>query len=89
MKNFGISDQLNSEHSWFKQIDHDTVLCLQKCVRKQTMLSITFKSGRVFFLSFAIKGHQAVYFQINANSNPNDLAKIINSCIEKYNIEKI
>jgi hypothetical protein len=21
------------------------------------------------------KGHQAVYFQINANSNPNDLAK--------------
>jgi deoxyribodipyrimidine photolyase-related protein len=35
----------------------------------------------VFFLSMRnllllqSKGHQAVYFQINANSNPNDLAK--------------
>jgi deoxyribodipyrimidine photolyase-related protein len=41
------------------------------------------------FTPLQSKGHQAVYFQINANSNPNDLQKIINSCIEKYNIEKI
>jgi deoxyribodipyrimidine photolyase-like uncharacterized protein len=34
-----------------------------------------FLSMRNFYTSFAIKGHQAVYFQINANSNPNDLAK--------------
>jgi hypothetical protein len=44
------------------------------------MLSITSKSGRVFlsmrnFTLLQSKGHQAVYFQINANSNPNDLAK--------------
>jgi deoxyribodipyrimidine photolyase-related protein len=45
-------------------------------------------SFRCVTLHFNQKGHQAVYFQINANSNPNDLA-IINSCIEKYNIEKI
>jgi deoxyribodipyrimidine photolyase-like uncharacterized protein len=36
MKNFGsYRDQLNSEHSWFKQIDHDTIYVLAE-MRQET-----------------------------------------------------
>ncbi|MFV8357283.1 cryptochrome/photolyase family protein, partial [Flavobacterium sp. XS1P32] len=90
-----LGDQLNSEHSWFKQIDHDTVYVLAE-MRQETdyvkhhiqKVVAFFLSMRNFYTSLQSKGHQAIYYQINANSNPNDLAKIINSCIEKYNIEK-
>ncbi|MFV8358282.1 cryptochrome/photolyase family protein, partial [Flavobacterium sp. XS1P32] len=90
-----LGDQLNSEHSWFQQIDSDTIYVLAE-MRQETdyvkhhiqKVVAFFLSMRNFYTSLQSKGHQAVYFQINANSNPNDLAKIINSCIEKYNIEK-
>ncbi len=90
-----LGDQLNSEHSWFKQIDNDTIYVLAE-MRQETdyvkhhiqKVVAFFLSMRNFYTSLQSKGHQAVYFQINANSNPNDLAKIIDSCIEKYNIEK-
>jgi formate-dependent nitrite reductase cytochrome c552 subunit len=55
------------------------------------MLSITFKKWSRFSMRSTLlcnQGHQAVYFQINANSIQTIWQKIINSCIEKYNIEK-
>ena len=90
-----LGDQLNSQHSWFQQIDSNTIYVLAE-MRQETdyvkhhiqKVVAFFLSMRNFYTSIQSQGHQAVYFQINDNSNPNDLAKIINSCIEKYNIGK-
>jgi deoxyribodipyrimidine photolyase-related protein len=74
-----LGDQLNSEHSWFKQIDNDSFVLAE--MRQETdyvhhiQKVVAFSFRCVTFTLLCNQGHQAVYFQINANSNPNDLAK--------------
>lgn len=90
-----LGDQLNSEHSWFRECDKDTIYLLVE-MRQETdyvkhhiqKVVAFFISMRNFYTAIKENGHQAVYFQITDIENPQDLEKIIAICIEKYNIEK-
>lgn len=90
-----LGDQLNSEHSWFKETDENTLYVLAE-MRQETdyvkhhiqKVVAFFLSMRNFYTTIKSKGYKAVYFQISDLENPQDLEKIISLCIEKYKIEK-
>lgn len=90
-----LGDQLNSEHSWFKETDENTLYVLAE-MRQETdyvkhhiqKVVAFFLSMRNFYTTIKSKGYKAVYFQITDLENPQDLEKIISLCIEKYKIEK-
>jgi deoxyribodipyrimidine photolyase-related protein len=90
-----LGDQLNLQHSWFQESDNNTIYVLAE-MRQETdyvkhhiqKIVGFFLSMRNFYKAIQTQGHQAVYFQITDADNPQDLEKIIASCIEKYKIEK-
>lgn len=90
-----LGDQLNSEHSWFKETDKNTIYVLAE-MRQETdyvkhhiqKVVAFFLSMRNFYTTIKENGHKAVYFQITDVENPQDLKKLISLCIKQYNIEK-
>ena len=83
-----LGDQLNLEHSWFQENDDNTIYVLAE-MRQETdyvkhhiqKVVAFFLSMRNFYTAIKADGHQAIYFQINDTENPQDLKKIIISCI--------
>ena len=90
-----LGDQLNSQHSWFQNTDSNTIYILAE-MRQETdyvkhhiqKITAFFLSMRNFSTSIQSQGHQVVYFKISDSNTPDNLEKIINSCVEKYNVEK-
>lgn len=91
-----LGDQLNSQHSWFEKSDENTVYLMAEMRQETDYVKHHIQKVVAFFLSmrnFAneLKAnyHQVEYFKISDANNLQDLEKIINATIQKYQIEKL
>ena len=91
-----LGDQLNSQHSWFENVDENTIYLMAEMRQETDYVKHHIQKVVAFFLSmrnFAndlnTKNHQVEYFKISDANNLHDLEKIINSTIQKYQIEKL
>ena len=90
-----LGDQLNLQHSWLQECDKNTIYVLAE-MRQETdyvkhhiqKVVAFFQSMRSFYTNIKAQGHQAIYFQISDDENPQNLEKLILLCIEKYAVEK-
>jgi deoxyribodipyrimidine photolyase-related protein len=90
-----LGDQLNSQHSWFYQIDTDVTYILME-VRQETdyvlhhaqkILGI-FAAMRNFSEELISMGHQVLYLKIDDSHNLHKLTQNIDASIQKYHIER-
>ncbi len=89
-----LGDQLNSQHSWFDEVDTNTIYLMAEMRQETDYVKHHIQKVVAFFLSmrnFAnelkSKGHEVIYFKISDEDNLQDLEKIISKCIEKHQIE--
>ena len=90
-----LGDQLNSQHSWFDNIDQNIIYLMAEMRQETDYVKHHIQKVTAFFLSmrnFAddlkSKNHVVDYYHIFNVENPQDLDKLINLCINKYQIEK-
>ena len=90
-----LGDQLNTQHSWFQNIDANTIYVLAEMRQETDYVKHHIQKVVAFFLSMRnfeshlkSQGHQVVYFKITDEQTPSTLEKIITACVEKYNIKK-
>ena len=90
-----LGDQLNSQHSWFKNSDENIVYLMAEMRQETDYVKHHIQKVVAFFLSmrnFAIdlksKNHQIDYYHIFNKENPQDLEKLIKLNIAKHNIDK-
>ncbi len=91
-----LGDQLNSQHSWFENVDENTIYLMAEMrqetdyVKHHTQKVVAFfLSMRNFANDLKTKNHLVEYFKISDANNLHDLEKIINLTIQKYQIEKL
>lgn len=90
-----LGDQLNSNHSWFKNTDENIVYLMAEMRQETDYVKHHIQKVIAFFLSmrnFAAElqsnNHQVVYLKITDENNPHDLEKIIHQTIENNQIVK-
>ncbi len=90
-----LGDQLNSQHSWFNEVDENTIYLMAEMHQETDYVKHHIQKVVAFFLSmrnFAdelqSKGHEVIYYRISDEDNLQDLEKIISKCIEKHKISK-
>jgi deoxyribodipyrimidine photolyase-related protein len=88
-----LGDQLNSQHSWFNEVDENTIYLMAEMSQETDYVKHHIQKVVAFFLSmrnFAdelqSKGHEVIYYRISDEDNLQDLEKIISKCIEKHQI---
>lgn len=88
-----LGDQLNSQHSWFDEVDRNTIYLMAEMRQETDYVKHHIQKVVAFFLSMRnfskelqSKGHEMIYFKISDANNLQDLEKIISKCIEKYQI---
>jgi deoxyribodipyrimidine photolyase-related protein len=90
-----LGDQLNSNHSWYQEIDENTVYCLFE-MRQETdyvthhiqKIAGFYASMRNFANELKGKNHQVVYYQINDKNNTQSLTENLFNLIKEHTIEK-
>lgn len=89
-----LGDQLNSEHSWFEEVDENKIYLMAEMRQETDYVKHHIQKVVAFFLAMrnfstelTEKGHQVIYFTISDEENPQDLEKLILQTIEKYQIE--
>ena len=93
---FLLGDQLNHKHSWFSSADKNTIYFMAE-MRQETDYTVHhiqkvvafFASMRNFYEHLKSKGHQVIYYEIDAEENKQDLLKNLQQLIDKYEIEKL
>lgn len=90
-----LGDQLNSEHSWFKEVDTDVVYLMAEMRQETDYVKHHIQKVVGFFLAMRSfsetlrsKGHTVVYHKIGDKDNLQDLERILEQCIAQNNIEK-
>lgn len=79
-----LGDQLNSQHSWFDEVNPDVVYVMAE-MRQETdyvkhhiqKVVAFFVSMRNFSKELIEQGHQVVYYTISGANNPQDLEQLI------------
>ncbi|MDX1314699.1 MAG: cryptochrome/photolyase family protein, partial [Eudoraea sp.] len=90
-----LGDQLNSEHSWFQEVDPKVVYLMAE-MRQETdyvkhhiqKVVAFFRSMRNFADHLKNQGHQLVYFRISDPDNPHELEALIKQTLGKEKAEK-
>ena len=90
-----LGDQLNSQHSWFDEINPN-VVCVMAEMRQETdyvkhhiqKVVAFFISMRNFSKELTKRGHQVIYYKISDANNPQNLEKLILDLVEKNKIEQ-
>ncbi len=90
-----LGDQLNSEHSWFDEVNPDVVYVMAEMRQETDYVKHHIQKVVAFFLSMrnfsevlVNKGHQVVYYKISDTNNPQDLEKLILDLVEENKIEQ-
>jgi deoxyribodipyrimidine photolyase-related protein len=90
-----LGDQLNINHSWFKETDSNVVFCLFEMrqetdyVKHHVQKVVGFFSAmRNFASRLKTQNHQVVYFKINDPKNTQNLADNISKLIVEHSIKK-
>ncbi|MEO1416647.1 MAG: cryptochrome/photolyase family protein [Bacteroidota bacterium] len=90
-----LGDQLNSQHSWFQQIDEEVLFVMME-VRQETdyvkhhiqKVVAFFAAMRAFASEREAEGHQFVYLKLDDPSNLHDIPQNIDRLIEAHQIEQ-
>ena len=90
-----LGDQLNPNHSWFKNIDDEILYVLMEVKQEtnyvlhhaQKILAI-FAAMRDFKSTLAKHNHQVIYLKINEKSNQQSFKANLKALFSQYNIEK-
>jgi len=88
---FLLGDQLNHKHSWFSSADKNTIYFMAE-MRQETDYTVHhiqkvvafFASMRNFYEHLKSKGHQVIYYEIDAEENKQDLLENLQQLIDKY-----
>lgn len=90
-----LGDQLNSEHSWFREKDENAIYLMAEMRQETDYVKHHIQKIVAFFLSmrnFAnelkAKNHSVIYFKISDKNNPQELEKLIQHSVEQHSIEK-
>ena len=89
-----LGDQLNTNHTWFKQPDDTVIYCLFEMRQEtnyvthhiQKVIGI-FAAMRQFYEDLKSKGHHVIYLTINDKTNTQNLTKNISELITKHGIQ--
>ncbi|MFC3416682.1 cryptochrome/photolyase family protein [Algoriphagus hitonicola] len=89
-----LGDQLNRNHSWFQDKNEDVIYLMAEMRQETDYVIHHIQKVLAFFISmrnFAEyldrEGHQVKYFEIDEKSNPQNLEKLVQSCIDEFEIE--
>jgi deoxyribodipyrimidine photolyase-related protein len=90
-----LGDQLNHNHSWFKEVDKNVVYCLFE-MRQETdyvkhhiqKISGFFAAMRNFASELKALGHNVIYLKINDRENTQSLVENLLLLINQHKIEK-
>ncbi|WP_374401327.1 cryptochrome/photolyase family protein [Flavobacterium sp.] len=90
-----LGDQLNSEHSWFDEVNPDVVYVMAEMRQETDYVKHHIQKVVAFFLSMrnfsevlVNKGHQVVYYKISDANNSHNLEQLILDLVEKNTIEQ-
>lgn len=91
-----LGDQLNLQHSWYQNIDHNTVYFISE-MRQETdyahhhiqKVVAFFNSMRNMATSLRKKGHQVIYYSLTDSENTQSLPGNLSQLIKKYGIQKV
>ncbi|WP_210247225.1 cryptochrome/photolyase family protein [Aliikangiella marina] len=89
-----LGDQLNHEHSWFKQRSSDTCYLIAELPQEATYVAHHVQKVAAFFLameSFAnhlkSQGHQVIYLTLDETSRYRDLPELLQALIKQHEFE--
>jgi len=90
-----LGDQLNPNHSWFKNVDDEIIYVLMEVKQEtnyvlhhaQKIIAI-FAAMRDFQLSLTKNGHQVIYLKINDSVNQHSFKTNLNALFIQHNIKK-
>ena len=90
-----LGDQLNSEHSWFDEVNSEVVYVMAEMRQETDYVKHHIQKVVAFFLSMRNfseelmnKGHHVVYYKISDANNPHNLEQLILDLVEKNTIEQ-
>ncbi|NNK88964.1 MAG: cryptochrome/photolyase family protein, partial [Flavobacteriaceae bacterium] len=90
-----MGDQLNRNHSWFKQVDEQVIYCLFETRQDTDYIRHHIQRLLAFFAALRdlakflqSEGHRVVYLKIDDLENKQTLTENLSYLIEKHNIEK-
>lgn len=90
-----LGDQLNSNHSWFKNVDDEIIYVLMEVKQEtnyvlhhaQKIIAI-FAAMRDFQSNLTKNGHHVVYLKINDQVNQHSFKANLNALFDQHNIKK-
>src|SRR5574343_780590 len=90
-----LGDQLNSEHSWFQEVNSDVIYVMAEMRQETDYVKHHIQKVAAFFLSMrnfseelTKRGHHVVYYKISDANNPQNLEQLLLSLVEKNKIEQ-
>ena len=90
-----LGDQLNHQHSWFKEKNNDVTYILMEVMQEQEYVKHHiqkivgfFAAMRTFSRELKSLGHQVIYYYLDNEENQQSFDGNINWLIDKLNIEK-
>lgn len=89
-----LGDQLNSEHSWFQEVNSDVIYVMAEMRQETDYVKHHIQKVAAFFLSMrnfseelTKRGHHVVYYKISDANNPHNLEQLILDLVEENEIE--
>lgn len=89
-----LGDQLNSKHSWFKQVNNDTIYVMMEMGQELTYVThhiqkvvAFFSAMRAFAEQLETKGHQVHYLRLDDHQNTQSLTHNLDWLIDHFKIE--
>jgi deoxyribodipyrimidine photolyase-related protein len=90
-----LGDQLNSNHSWYKETSDDVLYVLMELKQETNYVKhhiqkvvAFFASMEAFSQTLLINGHKCEYWKINDSQNTGDLIKNLTAIIQRENIQQ-
>jgi len=90
-----LGDQLNSEHSWFDEINPNVIYVMAEMRQETDYVKHHIQKVVAFFLAMrnfskvlVNKGHQVVYYKISDANNPHNLEQLILDLVENNKIKQ-
>jgi len=91
-----LGDQLNSDHSWFKEKNKGTLYFMAESLSETNYVNHHVQKVVGFFLSMrnfateiSSKGHDVLYYKLNDKGNKQSFSDNLLAVIKKYKVEKI
>ena len=90
-----LGDQLNSEHSWFDEVNPDVIYIMAEMRQETDYVKHHIQKVVAFFLSMrnfseelTKQGHQVIYYKISDTKNPHNLEQLVLDLVENNKIEQ-